>query len=310
MEDLLHNPAAFAQKLADLFGGLDTDIVFPGSGLNSLPAEAIGGLLAFDAVKAPMLSYPIIETSEDAAFFETIDIKSSPHTTALIEMISRLRVLLPDRFLCVTSWGPFTWAMILCDWNMLREKTTSEKSFIRDICSLGVRLSSAFLEPLIARRLIDGIAIPDGAATLVPNDLYIESILPAEKELFAMAKSRGIKTLLHQCGEIQKQLGLYKETQADCISIDAGVALDQARAELGEKVVLAGNVDVINTVLGGSPELIEGAVADCVSKVRDPYQRYILMPSCDLPPETPMENVQVFLAAADLAASWYNQPQS
>lgn len=299
IEGLRKDPEGFAEAIADLFSGLDTDIVFPGSGLNSLPAEAIGGVLAFDREQAPLLSFPIIQKTEDAKFLDPVDISHSPHSTALIEMIGRLRELLPDRFLCVTSWGPFTWAMILCDWNMLKEKTVTDRPFIKEVCDLGVRLSMAFFGPLIDRGLVDGIAVPDGAATLVPNDLYSEIILPAERELFSRVRRRGVRTMLHQCGEIRNQIGLYAGAGADCISIDAGVTLGDARSMLGEKVVLAGNVDVINTVFGGDPDLICKAVSKAVSGLPDPYQGYILMPSCDLPPDTPLGNVKEFLACAD-----------
>jgi uroporphyrinogen decarboxylase len=293
------DPARFAETLACFFAELDTDIVFPGSGLNTFPAEAIGGVLSFSEEQAPLLSFPLIQKAEDARSLEKVDISHSPHTLALVEMIARLRERLPDRFLCVTSWGPFTWGMILCDWNLLREKTVSDKAFIREVCELGVRLSSALFEPLIARGLIDGISIPDGAVTLIPIDLYREVVLPCERKLFEWVRARGIASILHQCGDIRSQLALYPETGADCISIDTGVSLGEAYQLYGERVVLAGNVDVINTVFGGDPAHLCKAVSECVAGIPDPCRRYILMPSCDPPPDTPLQNIKEFLACAD-----------
>jgi uroporphyrinogen decarboxylase len=297
--DIRDDPAHFGETLAGFFSGLDTDIVFPGSGLNTFPAEAIGGVLSFGSGQAPLLSFPLIEKIEDCRALQEIDISHSPHTVALVEMIAQMRERLPDRFLCVTSWGPFTWAMILCDWNLLQEKTAADPEFIREICGLGVRLSSALFEPLIERRLIDGISIPDGAATLIPVDLYREVVLPSERRLFSTMKERGIRTILHQCGDISAQLPLYAEAGADCISLDACVTLGEARHLYGERVVLAGNVDVVNTVFGGDPARLRDAVSECVSGLPDPHRGYILMPSCDLPPETPLANVKEFLACAD-----------
>jgi uroporphyrinogen-III decarboxylase len=228
IETLDNNPARFAETIADFFKELDTDIVFPGSGLNTFPAEAIGGALALSGEQAPLLSFPLIQKTEDATCLEKVDISSSPHSPALVEMIARLRELLPDRYLCVTSWGPFTWAMILCDWNLLKEKTFSDKTFIKEVCELGVRLSSALFEPLIERHLIDGIAISDGATTLIPIELYREVVLPCERKLFELAGKHGLAGILHQCGDIRSQLALYPETGADCISVDATVPLAEA----------------------------------------------------------------------------------
>lgn len=297
--DLAENPHRFAEVLAAFFSDLDTDIIFAGSGLNSFPAEAIGGKLAFRGEQAPLLSFPLIQKSEDARYLEKIALADSPHSLALQEMISRLRERLPDRYLCATSWGPFTWAMILCDWNLLQDKIATDASFVRAVCELGVRLSSALLEPLMEQGLIDGVSIPDGAVTLVPLDLYRDVILPYERRLFDQIRQRGLGCFLHQCGNISSQVELYPETYADCISVDASVPIGEAYRLYHRRLVTAGNVDVINTIFGGDLAQICKTVSDCIAQIPDPFLNYILMPSCDLPPDTPLLNVREFLSCAD-----------
>jgi len=299
IEDMAKAPDLFAEGLATVFGDMDTDIVFAGSGLNSFPAEAIGGQLAFRGEQAPLLSFPLIQKVEDASYFAQIDIAHSSHTLALVEMITGLRGRLPDRYICATSWGPFTWAMILCDWNLLRDKVVSDRRFVQEVCDLGVRLSFALYEPLIQRGLIDGISIPDGAVTLISNDLYREVIIPYEKKLFDMVRAHNIGCFLHQCGNISQQFPLYPETGADCITVDAGVSIGEVYDLYHEKLVTAGNLDVVNTIYGGDQENICKAVAESVAGISDPLYRYILMPSCDLPPDTPLEKVKEFLSCAD-----------
>ena len=299
IEEVGQDPEHFGRSLAGLFRGLDTDIIFAGSGLNTFPAEAIGGRLAFREQQAPLLAFPVIEKTEDARYLDSISISDSPHAMALVAMISSLRRHLPDRYICATSWGPFTWAMILCDWNLLQEKTVSDRTFIREVCDLGVRLSFAFLEPLIKQGLIDGISIPDGAATLVSDDLYRDIILPSERMLFEKVRELGAGCFLHQCGNILRQVSMYPDTGADCVSLDAGVDIGEVYSLYSRQLVTAGNVDVINAIFGGDPDRICSAVAECVSGIPRPFRRYILMPSCDLPPDTPLLNVKEFLACAD-----------
>lgn len=299
IRDLHKNPGRFAETLAGLYRELDDDIVFAGSGLNTFPAEAIGGELAYRGVQAPLLSFPLIQKTGDILSLDRIEISHAPRTLSLIDMIGRLRRLLADRYLCATSWGPFTWAMILCDWHMLQDKAAADHAFIREICDLGVRISMAFFGPLIDQGLIDGISIPDGAVTLIPPDLYREVVLPAEKKLFDQVKARGIGCFLHQCGNIGPQISLYPGAGADCVSVDAVIPIGEVYDLFAGRLVVAGNVDVINTIFGGDPASICTAVSECVSGVSDPFRNYILMPSCDLPPDTPLKNVREFLACAD-----------
>lgn len=301
-KELDKDPGGFAESLAGLYAGLDTDIVFVGSGLNTFPAETIGGELAFQEEQAPLLSTPLIQKTDDARYLDIVNIADSPRSLALVEMIAHLRARLPDRFICATSWGPFTWAMILCDWNLLQEKTITDRDFIREVCELGVRLSSAFFRPLIEQSLIDGVVISDGAATLIPLDLYQDVVLPCERKLFEQVQERSIARFFHQCGDIRTQLALYPDTGADCISLDTGVRLGEVFELYRGEVVLAGNVDVIKTVFGGDAALLCQAVSECVSGIADPFRKFILMPSCDLPLETPLTNVKTFLACADRIA--------
>jgi len=302
IKDIAKSPGVFAEGLANVFGELDSDIVFTGSGLNSFPAEAIGGQLAFRGEQAPLLSFPLIQSVEDAGYFSRIDLSLSPHSLALLEMIAGLRSRLPDRYICATSWGPFTWAMILCDWHLLQDRVVSDRTFVQEVCDLGVRLSLAFFEPLIERGLIDGISIPDGAVTLISNDLYRDVVMPAEKKLFDRVRALGAGCFLHQCGNIGQQIALYPGTGADCITIDAGVSISDVYGLYHDRLATAGNVDVINTLYGGDQEYLCKAVAECVAGIPNPLFRYILMPSCDLPIDTPLEKVKEFLSCADRIA--------
>jgi uroporphyrinogen decarboxylase len=214
-------------------------------------------------------------------------------------MIEGVRAGLPDRFLCATSWGPFTWGMILCDWGVLQEKAVSDPGFIGAVCDLGVRLSGALFSRLAARGLVDGVCIADGAVTLVAGDLYRDVVLPRERKLFDLARAAGAGCFLHQCGKIAAQVSLYPETGADCVSLDAGVSIGETYDSFRSRVTTAGNVDVIAFVRGGDEAGVRTAVASCVAAITNPLTRYILMPSCDLPADTRIENVRAFLAGAD-----------
>ena len=68
-------------------------------------------------------------------------------------------------------------------------------------------------------------------------------------------------------------------------------------------MVLVGNVDVINTVMGGDPDRICEAVRESLDGLPDPFRNYIMMPSCDLPSDTPLEHVERYLACADMIVS-------
>jgi uroporphyrinogen decarboxylase len=299
-ERLVDEPGGrFVGRLSELYDGLDTDVLFIGSGLNSFPAEAIGGTLRFEGQAAPMLAAPPIRSTADLVRAEAADLLRSPATDALARLIEGVRANFPDRFLCATSWGPFTWGMIFCDPDLLREKLTADPPFVAAVAALGARLSAAYFDRLIDRGLIDGVSIPDGAVTLMPDAAYRELVLPHQRGLFAHVRGRGVRSILHMCGDIRRQLPLYLEAGADCISVDCSVGVGEAYELFRGSTVTAGNVDAVGLLAQGDEAAVRRGVAACLRQVGNPRLRYILMPSCDLPVDTPRRNVAAFLGAAD-----------
>lgn len=292
-------PGRFVEALSTLYDGLDTDIIFVGSGLNSFPAESIGGTLRFDGSAAPLLERPLIRSTSDLSRMEKPDLLRSPSVAGLVRVIEGLRASFPERFLCATSWGPFSWGMILCDPDLLRQKLTTDPPFVGAVAALGSRLSAAYFDLLIDRGLIDGVSVADGAVTLIPDQAYRELVLPRQRELFDHVRGRGVRSILHACGRIAHQLPLYPAAGAGCISVDCSVGVGEAYDLYRGSIVTGGNVDAVAILARGDEAAVRGGVAACVSQVGDPRLRYLLMPSCDLPLDTPRRNVEAFLAAAD-----------
>ncbi|MHB8834407.1 MAG: uroporphyrinogen decarboxylase family protein [Candidatus Methylomirabilia bacterium] len=83
------------------------------------------------------------------------------------------------------------------------------------------------------------------------------------------------------------------------MSVDCSVEIGEAYELYRDTTVTAGNVDAVAVLARGDEAAVRGAVAACLRQVGDPCLRYILMPSCDLPVDTPLRNVAAFLAAAD-----------
>lgn len=289
----------FADALSGLYRDLGTDILFLGSGLNSFPAESVGGILRFSGPEAPLLARPLIGSAADLRRAGTVDLQRSPRVAALARMIEEVRANLPERFICATTWGPFTWAMILCDHDLLREKLRVDRPFVTAVADLGVRLSASWFDLLAGRGLVDGVLVPDGAATLISPEDYRELVLPPQRELFARARARSLRTILHMCGQTRPQLPLYLGAGAECISVDGHVAAGEAYELYHATTVTAGNVEAVEVIAAGEMDTIRAAVAACVGQIADPGLRYILMPSCDLPVGTPRRNVEAFLDAAD-----------
>jgi MtaA/CmuA family methyltransferase len=137
----------------------------------------------------------------------------------------------------------------------------------------------------------DMIGIGDAAGSLIGAGLYEAFVMPLEKKLIDAIHEEGAFAKLHICGNINSIIGLMAKTGADVIDVDWMVPLDQARTIVGEDVTLCGNFDPSGVLLQGTPEIVADAAKDCIARGG---QRFILMPGCEVPQNTPEENIRAF----------------
>jgi uroporphyrinogen-III decarboxylase len=76
---------------------------------------------------------------------------------------------------------------------------------------------------------------------------------------------------------------------ADIVDLDFPAPLGEARAAMGARQVLLGNLDPVRAVRDGTPESIAAALEDCYGEAGP---RYIVGAGCEVPRGTPDENVR------------------
>lgn len=140
----------------------------------------------------------------------------------------------------------------------------------------------------------DMIGIGDAAASLIGPDLYEQYVLPMEIQLIDAIHDAGGCVKLHICGNINNILLFMARTGADIIDLDWMVPLDEARQKVGPNIVLCGNINPTEIMLQGTPQQVAEAANECLQKGG---RRFILMPGCEVPPGTPIENLRALCAA-------------
>ena len=124
--------------------------------------------------------------------------------------------------------------------------------------------------------------------------MYRIWVLPRHQQVFQAWKEAGALTLLHICGNTTRILDALAQTGADIIAIDHAVDLRLAKQRIGNKVCLIGNIDPVSTMLQGSVSEVEAAARSCL----DAAARgggYILGTGCEVPQDTPLENLQALI---------------
>lgn len=137
----------------------------------------------------------------------------------------------------------------------------------------------------------DVVAVVDPMTSQISPDHFAQFVSPYVKPVFEYIKSRGKASSLFVCGNAKNNLEEMCKCNPDNISIDENVPLDYAK-ELCTKygISLGGNIKLTVTMLLGTP-------IDNINDAKNCMQiggkkGYILSPGCDMPYNTPVDNVK------------------
>ncbi len=230
------------------------------------------------------------------------ELSSSPRMLDRVEGVRLLKDRI-GRECMIEGWveGPCAMSADLRGLNSLMFDFFDDPSFIRDIFTFTVEMELRTARDQISAGA-DIIGVGDAAASLIGPRLYHEFVVPFEQTLVKGIQESGARVRLHICGKTRKLYRGMEATGAEIIDLDFLAPIAEARAEMGPRPALLGNLDPVRVMRDGTPESIEAGFAECH---RQAGPRYIVGAGCEVPAGTPDENL---LAPARYARSHRNAP--
>jgi len=208
-----------------------------------------------------------------------------------IEAVRLLRRAVGDTRL-IEGWveGPCAESADLRGINTLMMDYYDNADFIHELAGFTVKTALQFAIAQIEAGA-DIIGIGDAAASLINRELYDEFVLPHEKRLVDGIHAAGGRVRLHICGRISHLADALATLGCEIVDVDTPVDMQAARAAMGERQVLLGNIHTVNVVRNGTAEDVRRELAKCRA---DAGPAWISGAGCEIPRQTPMENVRCF----------------
>ena len=142
-----------------------------------------------------------------------------------------------------------------------------DPELVREMCMSTAELAINGLEYLLEKGFaFDAAFVTEDNGfrdrTFVSPRTYREVVLPCQKLFCEFCHARGIKVLLHTCGQNTDLVPLYIEAGFDCLNpleVKAGMAPVQLKKEYGEILALWGGIDV-RAIVHPDPSVLEEEV--------------------------------------------------
>ena len=141
-----------------------------------------------------------------------------------------------------------------------------------------------------------GVIMAEPAAGLLSPRSLAHYSAPYVRRIVEAVQSEDFAVVLHNCGARLAHLSKMLESGAGIYHFGAPMDLVAALAQVDEHTILCGNLDPAGLFFSGTPAVMRSRVGELLAGV-GPRKNFVLSSGCDLPPGTPLANLEAFYAA-------------
>lgn len=289
------NAEEHIRVLEELAGEFAPDVMFPLMDL-TVEANALGAYTDFpvnESATVPKQEFDFHAMDR----LSSIDLRRDGRVWSYAETVRLMNERLPDDIIrgAYVS-GPYTVAGQLVGADEAAMYSITHQEELTDLCRLCNDAILDYVEVLIGSGAQLICVLEPSAMMLGPGQF--ESFSGAFlEEIFHRCNRSDVQSVLHICGDTMHLLNGMIDTGVDGLSLDSpdtGMEFTEVLSTVPENMVIIGNVNPATTMLNGSPDEVNQTVTQLLESM-EPFPNFVLSTGCDLPLETPLENIHEFM---------------
>jgi len=284
------NSGVHFRSLLGLADRFQPDMLFPMMDL-TLEANALGASVRYDLMAPPSVDAHLITTEEDLEGVYAVDILRDGRITAFLEtmeLMARYLKIMPAGYVI----GPYTLASQLMGASRAAKAVIKQKDFLEKVLVFTTHVIGLYASALVEAGATAICVLEPSSMMLSPRQFeqFSGSYLT---ELYGRFDAIPI---LHICGDTTHLVDEMVATGAEGLSLDSMVDFGAVIKRVPEDVVLIGNINPVEMMLQSSPEEVYEKTKNLMAAL-DGHSNFILSTGCDLPEDTPFENLDAFMSA-------------
>ena len=285
-----HLQAMCMKAIAEKF---DTGAAFSLMDL-SVEAEAFGSPVTYFEDEVPTVTNALIHDEEEAEALVVPKVGAA-RTGECVKGIKEAAEIITDRPVLAGIIGPFSLAGRLLDMTEIMILCYEEPELVETVLEKAtdflIEYSKAFKEAGA-----NGIAIAEPAAGLLSPNLIAEFSTPYVQKIRDAVEDDTFMIMYHNCGNIIPLLGNISEIGVGSYSVGNAVDMEEAIKGLPSDAVIVGNLDPAGVLRNGTPEEVRKDTLELLERCSK-YPNFVISSGCDMPPQTPIENIEAFFNA-------------
>ena len=247
-------------------------------------AEAMGARVHYPDDETAYLAAPAIDSVEQIAALQPANPHRDGNLPAHLEAMSRAVDAVGNEVVVTGALtGPFTTASFLIGTEAVARLMLKNPAAVHRLCEVALQSALDYAKAILDTGCTPSLTDAMCSTTVISPKQFREFGQPYLARLVDFIHSQGRSVTLHICGKTRSIWEQMCETGADCLSIDNAADLGEAKAMVGGRVRLMGNVSPSEIMLQGTPDEVRQAVRECVRKAHDNPKGLIVASGCGRP---------------------------
>ena len=290
VRQILFNVGAQVETARALYESLGPDAMFQVMDL-SVEANALGLPVRYPLHESPSVEDHPVRSVDDLNQFAKIDILKDGRVTAFVQAMRGMKeaIGVPCGGYVI---GPFSLAGRLMGESEAAMCAIDDPSSLEQILEFATDRIIRYGKALVDAGA-DMIAVLEPTGVILSPSQFRQFSGKYVKRIFSELDTIGI---LHICGSSTHIIPDMSNTGAQGLSLDSDVDLPSVMKTVPPDVVVIGNLDPVAVVAHSTPQEVYAATRELLDSMSK-YSNFILSSGCDLPPETPLDNIRAMIDA-------------
>ena len=257
----------------------------------SLEAQAFGSPVRFADDEVPSVTGRIVSDMDDAEAL-CVPAIGEGRTSVFIEAAKIVSEKISGKPAFGGEIGPFSLAGRLVDMTEVMVMAITDPEVVHVVLS---KTTEFLIQYALANKAAgtNGIVIAEPAAGLLSPDMCEEFSSQYVKKIVDAVQDDNFMVILHNCGNTVPLVPSLLGTGARGFHFGNAVDMTDILPQIPSDILAFGNIDPAGTFKNGTPENMVKATRELLEKTRN-YSNFVVSSGCDVPPGTPIENVEAF----------------